>query len=86
MFFENHDGHCISTKLKKWEVISCPAGILHGFENEGTEDVLMQTLIGAGHPGPVGYADDKIYLEETRRLAERVQRVKVHAARGAVAP
>jgi len=71
VFFEDARGKRISTKLKKWEVVSCPAGILHGFENEGTEDVLMQTFIGSGRPGPVGYADDSIYEEENRRLASR---------------
>jgi mannose-6-phosphate isomerase-like protein (cupin superfamily) len=71
VFFEDATGKRIFTKLKKWEVVSCPAGVLHGFENEGTEDVLMQTFIGSGRPGPVGYADDEIYKEESRRLAER---------------
>jgi mannose-6-phosphate isomerase-like protein (cupin superfamily) len=71
VFFEDAKGRRVSTKLKKWEVISCPAGVLHGFENEGTEDVLMQTFIGSGRPGPVGYADDEIYQEENRRLAAR---------------
>ena len=71
VFFEEATGKRVSTKLKKWEVVSCPAGVLHGFENEGTEDVLMQTFIGSGRPGPVGYADDEIYKEESRRLAER---------------
>ena len=71
VFFEDAKGARIATKLKKWEVISCPAGVLHGFENEGTEDVLMQTFIGSGRPGPVGYADEEIYQEENRRLAAR---------------
>jgi mannose-6-phosphate isomerase-like protein (cupin superfamily) len=71
VFFEDATGKRVSTKLKKWEVVSCPAGVLHGFENGGTEDVLMQTFIGSGRPGPVGYADDEIYKEESRRLAER---------------
>lgn len=71
VFFEDAEGRRVTTKLKKWEVVSCPAGILHGFENEGTEDVLMQTFIGSGRPGPVGYADAEIYNEETRRLEER---------------
>lgn len=71
VFFEDANGVRVATKLKKWEVVSCPAGVLHGFENQGTEDVMMQTFIGSGRPGPVGYADDKIYSEETRRLADR---------------
>jgi mannose-6-phosphate isomerase-like protein (cupin superfamily) len=71
VFFQDANGRRVETKLKKWEVVSCPPGILHGFENQGDVDVLMQTFIGSGKPGPVGYADDKIYEEETRRLAAR---------------
>ena len=71
VFYESADGKRVSTELKKWDAISCPPGILHGFENLGTEDVMMQTMVGAGRPGPVGYADDAIYAEETQRLASR---------------
>jgi mannose-6-phosphate isomerase-like protein (cupin superfamily) len=45
------------------------------FERDGkrvsTEDVYMQTIIGSGRPGPVGYVDDGIYEEEQKRLASR---------------
>lgn len=71
VFFEDADGKRASTRLNKWEVISCPAGVLHGFQNDGNEDVYMQTFIGSGKPGPVGYADDKIYDEEIQRLESR---------------
>ena len=71
VFFEDAQGNRVSTKLNKWDVVSCPPGILHGFENESSADVLMQTMIGTGRPGPVGYADDSIYQEESRRLASR---------------
>lgn len=70
VFFEK-DGRRVSTVLKPWELVSCPAGIAHGFRNEGQEDVYMQTIIGIGHPGPVGYVNDRIYEEEQRRLASR---------------
>jgi hypothetical protein len=39
--------------------------------NEGSENVLMQTMIGAGKPGPIGFIDDEIYTEEVDRLASR---------------
>jgi mannose-6-phosphate isomerase-like protein (cupin superfamily) len=71
VFFEGADGERVSTRLGRWEAISCPAGILHGFENEGTVDVYMQTFIGSGKPGPVGFADEAIYAEEQQRLAAR---------------
>ena len=71
VFFEDAQGNRVSTRLQRWEAISCPAGVLHGFENEGDVDVYMQTFIGSGKPGPVGYADDAIYTEEQARLASR---------------
>lgn len=71
VFFEDAQGRRVSTELGKWEAVSCPAGVLHGFENNGTVDVYMQTFIGSGKPGPVGYADEAIYAEETQRLASR---------------
>ena len=70
VFFER-DGRRVSTVLKPWEIVSCPAGIPHGFRNDGNEDVYMQTMIGSGRPGPVGYVNDQIYEEEQRRLASR---------------
>ncbi len=79
VFFEEANGRRISAKLNKWEVISCPAGILHGFQNEGTQDVYMQTCVGAGHPGPVGYADDDIYAEERKRLASHQATLQVYS-------
>lgn len=73
VFMENDRGERASTTLKKWETISCPEGIPHGFVNEGTEDAYVQVMIGTGRPGPVGYSDDGIYAEETTRLASRAQ-------------
>jgi quercetin dioxygenase-like cupin family protein len=69
VFLEDGKGHRISKRLGQWGCISCPAGVLHGFVNEGVEGAYMQTLIGAGRPGPVGFADDDIYEEEKSRLA-----------------
>ena len=71
VFFDDEVGKRASTKLRKYDAVSCPAGIPHGFINEGTEDVLMQTMIGTGKPGPVGFIDDNIYEEEIARLASR---------------
>jgi quercetin dioxygenase-like cupin family protein len=65
--FMERDGKLASTVLMPWDIVSCPAGIPHGFRNDGTEDVYMQTMIGTGKPGPVGYVDDSIYAEEERR-------------------
>ena len=34
---------------------------------EGDEPVYVQTMVGKGKPGPVGYADDSIYRHEVER-------------------
>jgi quercetin dioxygenase-like cupin family protein len=67
-FLEDEKGHRISKRLGRWGCISCPAGVLHGFVNEGVEPAFMQTLIGTGRPGPVGFADDAIYEDEKARI------------------
>ena len=71
VFFQDEDGNQAATKLGKYDAVSCPAGIPHGFMNETSENVLMQTMIGTGKPGPIGFIDDEIYNEEVDRLASR---------------
>jgi mannose-6-phosphate isomerase-like protein (cupin superfamily) len=71
VFFQDEDGKQAATTLRKYDAVSCPAGIPHGFMNEGSENVLMQTMIGAGKPGPIGFIDEEIYTEEVDRLASR---------------
>ncbi|PPR09028.1 MAG: hypothetical protein CFH41_02847 [Alphaproteobacteria bacterium MarineAlpha11_Bin1] len=71
VFFDDKDGDRSSVNLGKYDAVSCPAGIPHGFINQGTKDVLMQTMIGTGKPGPVAFVDDEIYEEEISRLASR---------------
>lgn len=69
VFLQDDKGREVRTKLGKWECISCPAGVLHGFVNEGAAPCYVQTMIGKGRPGPVGYADDRIYDNEVKRTS-----------------
>lgn len=69
VFMQDKDDRRVSKRLGRWDCISCPPGVLHGFVNEGVEPVYLQTLIGAGRPGPVGFSDDKIYAMEKEKLA-----------------
>jgi len=72
IFFQDETGRQASNELGPYEVVSCPAGVPHGFHNNGDEDVLMQIMIGIGKPGPIGFIDEDIYAEEVERLASRV--------------
>jgi mannose-6-phosphate isomerase-like protein (cupin superfamily) len=75
LFMEDENGHRVSKRMGPWECISCPAGVPHGFINEGVEGAYLQTLIGSGRPGPVGFVDNEIYEAEEAKLA--AQGVKV---------
>ena len=67
VFLQDKQGREARTVLKKWECISCPAGVLHGFVNESQAPCHVQIMVGKGKPGPVGYADDQIYKDEVER-------------------
>ncbi len=69
LFIEDEAGQRVSKRMGPWECISCPAGVPHGFINEGAEGAYLQTLIGSGRPGPVGFTDSLIYKAEEEKLA-----------------
>lgn len=68
---EDESGRQSTHLLKKWDCISCPPGVPHGFANSGVVDTYVQVMIGAGRPGPVGFSDARIYAEEMERLQAR---------------
>lgn len=69
IFFEDETGRRAANELGPYEVASCPAGVPHGFHNDGDQDVLMQIMVGAGKPGPIGFIDEDIYATEVERRA-----------------
>jgi len=71
VFIQDDQGNKVSKRLGKWDCISCPAGVLHGFVNESVEPAYMMAMIGSGRPGPVGFVDDKIYAIEQEKLAKQ---------------
>lgn len=71
VFFQDADGRRAEAVLGPRDVVSCPAGVAHGFRNDGGEDVLMQVMIGSGAPGPIGFVDQDIQAEELRRRSAR---------------
>ncbi len=40
VFFEDGAGGHVETVLGEWDCVSCPAEVIHGFENVGLEPVL----------------------------------------------
>ena len=55
VFFQDETGRQAGNTLGQYEVALCPAGIPHGFVNQGDKDALIQIMIGSGEPGPIGF-------------------------------
>src|ERR1700748_1889070 len=61
VFVEDETGKRITTRLGPWECISCPAGVIHGYQNDSLGPVYFQVMLGRGKPETMGYADEDLY-------------------------
>jgi len=68
VFVEDESGKRVTTRLGPWECISCPAGVIHGFQNDSLEPVYFQVMLGRGRPEPMGYADDELFKRKDAHL------------------
>ena len=68
VFVEDEDGRRLSRTLGPWECISCPPGVIHGYQNESLEPVYFQVMLGRARPETMGYADDKLYQRRDAHL------------------
>ena len=69
VFVEDENGQQEWTRLGPWEVISCPPGVIHGYENRSLEPVYFQVMHGRAMPQTMGYADDKLFAAKDAHLA-----------------
>ncbi len=70
VLIEDEHGNASTRKLGRWDCVSCPAGVPHGFSNEGAEDVYFTVMLGRGRPGPIGYSDARLNTEELERRSK----------------
>ena len=68
VFVQDEEGHKITKRLGPWECIACPAGVIHGYDNNSLEPVYFQVMLGRGRPETMGYADDKLYARRDDHL------------------
>ena len=61
VFVEDEDGRRITKRLGPWECISCPPGVIHGYQNDSLEPVYFQVMLGRAKPETMGYADENLY-------------------------
>lgn len=59
------------TVLGRWDCVSCPAGVVHGFENVGLEPAYLQVMLGAARPGLMGYVDAGLQQRRDAHLEPR---------------
>ena len=70
VFFEEEDGHRVEVTLGPWDCVSCPAGVIHGYQNEGVEPVYMQVMLGSRNPELMGYADQDLYDKRDEHIRQ----------------
>jgi len=68
VFIEDEDGNRLSAELGPWEMISCPAGVIHGYINETDEPVYLQVMLGRGRPEVAGFADQQLFERREAHL------------------
>jgi quercetin dioxygenase-like cupin family protein len=68
VFVEDEDGRRVSRVLDPWEMIWCPAGVIHGYVNESEEPVYLQVMLGRGKPDTAGFADQALFEARNRHL------------------
>jgi len=68
VFVEDEKGNRVTRKLGPWECIACPAGVIHGFQNESLEPVYFQVMLGRGRPEAMGYADENLFRNRDAHL------------------
>jgi oxalate decarboxylase/phosphoglucose isomerase-like protein (cupin superfamily) len=70
VFVEDESGRRITQRLGPWECISCPAGVIHGYQNDSVEPVYFQVMLGRAKPETMGYADDELYNRRDEHLKQ----------------
>jgi oxalate decarboxylase/phosphoglucose isomerase-like protein (cupin superfamily) len=61
VFIEDDSGNRLTRRLGKWECISCPPGVIHGYANDSLAPVYFQVMLGRAKPEAMGYADEELY-------------------------
>ena len=78
VFFEDEAGKYLETSLAPWDCVSCPAGVIHGYQNNSVEPVYMIVQAGKANPEFMGFADPELY----KRRDEHVRKYEEAKRRG----
>jgi oxalate decarboxylase/phosphoglucose isomerase-like protein (cupin superfamily) len=70
VFVEDENGRRLTTRLGKWECVSAPPGVIHGYENNSLAPCYFQVMIGRATPETMGYKDDDLYRRRAAHLSQ----------------
>lgn len=71
VFLEDGRGGRAEAVLGRWDCVSCPADVIHGFENVGLEPAYVQVMLGKGKPELMGYVDAGLMRQRDAHLDPR---------------
>ena len=70
VFLDDEDGNREEINLGPWDCISCPAGVIHGYHNNGVEPVFLQVMVGKGNPEFMGFSDPNLFANRDSHTRE----------------
>ncbi|HKZ07421.1 MAG TPA: cupin domain-containing protein [Methylomirabilota bacterium] len=68
VFFEDGAGGRAETVLGRWDCVSCPASVIHGFQNVGLEGAYLQVMLGKARPDLMTYVDGGLQARRDEHL------------------
>ena len=68
VFIEDGAGNRAETVLGRWDCISCPANVIHGFINVGLEPAYLQVMLGKAKPELMTYTDGDLQSRRDEHL------------------
>lgn len=69
VFLEDEAGNRAETVLGPWDCVSCPANVVHGFQNVGLEPAYLQVMLGKARPDLMSYTDPELQQRRAEHLA-----------------
>jgi len=71
VFVEDEAGGRAEATLGPWDCVSCPAGVVHGFQNVGLEPAYLQVMLGKARPDLMTYKDRELQQQRDVHLVTR---------------
>jgi quercetin dioxygenase-like cupin family protein len=68
VFLQDETGARAEAVLGRWDCVSCPAHVVHGFENVGLEPAYLQVMLGKAQPALMSYADAALQEQRNAHL------------------